>query len=426
MFSSRSRSLLQVLSFIGVAALGCTPDASFLAPDPDLPGIPGPTLPPPPPPSPPADPPVTPLPPAPTGIESVAYGRWTPGEHDTCSKEIHDSYRVVGPDGKWYPTWHPPVDPATGCTFGHEHGRDPAGSDLYGTIEPLAFGYANEQLMDAGGPTGLRHEDHVGHKVEWLNDAQVMLGSESISCDILVKLHQGTHSKDAFANNVHELFYHVGCSNGLIANVRILSPIGPSGEFTESCDLANRVPAGSPTPFDSPHGEGDSRRRIPALECAVAGALTEQWSTFTTVATNEGRLLADFNPYVRILNPSRVFEAGAPSNMARPLEICRTGGISPALAQECAGVGADVAWDDPRSPFRGDNHSVSFNRLTMPGNPIDVWYTDAYGKHGSPIPFAHSIRQVLHGSTAAGYQGRITYFGARTGDFHAPGVHAPN
>ena len=58
---------------------------------------------------------------------SRAFGIWNPGPNDTCTKEQHDAYSVVGPDGKLYPTWHPPTGPG-GCTFGHEHGRDPHGS----------------------------------------------------------------------------------------------------------------------------------------------------------------------------------------------------------------------------------------------------------------------------------------------------------
>src|SRR5262245_1059193 len=42
-----------------------------------------------------------------------------------CPQALHDSYVVTGPDGKVYPTWHPPVDPVYGCYFGHEHGSDP-------------------------------------------------------------------------------------------------------------------------------------------------------------------------------------------------------------------------------------------------------------------------------------------------------------
>jgi len=112
---------------------------------------------------------------APAGL-SAAMGRWEPTSFDTCSKEIHDAWSTVGPDGKLYPTWHPPVDPLTGCTFGHEHGRDPRQSDLYRELGPIPFGYANEYLT-ASGFVGERHEDHVGHKIEWENDIEMRLGA---------------------------------------------------------------------------------------------------------------------------------------------------------------------------------------------------------------------------------------------------------
>ena len=86
----------------------------------------------------------------------MAFGIWQPGQHDTCTKGDHDSYQVVGPDGKIYPTWHPPVG-ANGCTFGHEHGRDPSGSALYAERSD-SFGLANE-AMDFNGMQH-RHEDH--------------------------------------------------------------------------------------------------------------------------------------------------------------------------------------------------------------------------------------------------------------------------
>lgn len=58
-----------------------------------------------------------------------------------------------------YPTWHPPVDPETGCSFGHEHGRDPHGSKLYRLVGDIPLGLANEALetYDAANP---RREDH--------------------------------------------------------------------------------------------------------------------------------------------------------------------------------------------------------------------------------------------------------------------------
>ena len=89
--------------------------------------------------------PVTPGGGTPTGL-AQSYGVWAPSPRDDCTAEIHNSYSVVGPDGKLYPTWHPPIDPATGCSFGHDHGRDPRGSALYAQVGPIPFGYANEQL----------------------------------------------------------------------------------------------------------------------------------------------------------------------------------------------------------------------------------------------------------------------------------------
>jgi hypothetical protein len=108
----------------------------------------------------------SPTPPVATG-PSVAFGIWAPGPNETCTKAQHDAYSVVGNDGKVYPTWHPPVDP-TGCTFGHEHGRDPRGSDLYRSVGDVPFGLANEAL-EVWDPANPRREDHVG-KIEWENN----------------------------------------------------------------------------------------------------------------------------------------------------------------------------------------------------------------------------------------------------------------
>jgi len=118
---------------------------------------------------------------APSGV-SRAFSAWEPGPLDTCSRQIHDNYAVVGADGKLYPTWHPPVDEATGCSFGHEHGRDPRGSDLFDNVGYIPFGYANE-AADFFAP-------HPGFKIEWENDVPMKVGPGdvgaalfSVSCD---------------------------------------------------------------------------------------------------------------------------------------------------------------------------------------------------------------------------------------------------
>jgi hypothetical protein len=128
-----------------------------------------------------------------SSVDAASFGIWNPSSRDTCTKAQHDSYSVIGPDGKRYPTWHPPTGPG-GCSFGHEHGRDPKGSSLWsqiqqhfyydangnGVMDPqeaavtgIPFGYGNEQMDVYSAARGLhvmRHEDHVGHKVDWADN----------------------------------------------------------------------------------------------------------------------------------------------------------------------------------------------------------------------------------------------------------------
>jgi hypothetical protein len=164
---------------------------------------------------------------------SVAYGAWTPGPNDTCTVEEHNYYSTVGPDGLWYPTWHPPTDPVTKCSFGHEHGSNPRGSALYQEVGALAFGYANQQL---GIHAGMRlHEDHAGHKVERENDVELTFGGGKdvvrVRCDVLTKRHYGTHSPHADTNIPHEIIYHARCTNGTRMSVTMLTAMGSAGEF---------------------------------------------------------------------------------------------------------------------------------------------------------------------------------------------------
>jgi hypothetical protein len=126
---------------------------------------------------------------------ATSFGIWTPTKWDTCTKDEHGSFFIIGPDGKRYPTWHPPTtkrSDGTVCTFGHEHGRDPHLSKIWPkiqeffahdanhdgvissaekTVSGLPFGYVNGKLTEFnianGQPLLHRHEDHVGHKVEW-------------------------------------------------------------------------------------------------------------------------------------------------------------------------------------------------------------------------------------------------------------------
>lgn len=348
---------------------------------------------------------------------SAAFGIWTPGPNDTCTQAIHDSYSVVGPDNKTYPTWHPPIDPATGCTFGHEHGRDPRGSHLYNEFGPIPFGYANEQL-DTWDPPNPRHEDHFGHKIEWENDVPLNFGSDAASslfdirCDVLAKLHQGTHSKDAFTNNLHELVYHVECSDGTEMHLTLMTAIGDPGQFIRSCD-GTAVSVGPAVPANSPNGGGEriipdrtcvlQRILVPVGQSSDLGTLRESWQTSISIRTTGGRSLAFINPYFQVRFPSRYYDPGIAPTVGRPVDLCYEVTASGARAQSSTcnqmtanGTITGITFDDPRSPFNGADRSmdVNENQVTNALGP-KVWFTNPFGLQARPDSFPGAIRQFI-------------------------------
>jgi hypothetical protein len=376
-----------------------------------------------------------------------AYDVWRPVAGDTCAADVHNRYSTVGPDGLRYPTWHPPTDPASGCTFGHEHGRDPRGSDLYGWMGDIPFGYAN-QVQDIADPSTMRHEDHVGHKIEWENDIQMHFSDGAgavldVRCDVLAKLHQGTHSKDAFTNNVHELVYAISCTDRTQLHITVLAAIGTPGEFVSACDRERHIHAGVPTPPTSPNGNG--KRAIPDRSCIeqhllVApgqrsnyhGALHESWETHTQIKLPNGHTIASFDPYFQVFAPSRYFDAGQAGNVGRPIAACyevqngerAQGGACEDGTHDGALTG--LAFDDARSPFNGVHRQVDINgnRINNPNGP-EVWYTDPFGRKASTEAFPGAIRQFIARVDNTGRVPRGPTIG-RNRDYGGPGVHAPN
>ena len=222
--------------------------------------------------------------PLPSAPASVAFStrNWQPTAQDTCPKALHDRYSVIGPDGKVYPTWHPPtvIDPATGktCTFGHEHGRDPRGSKLFDWVAQhfaapgeeayagIPFGAATEALDDyanAHPGTAKRSEDHVGYKIDYANDVPLTTadGATGVTCDYLVRVHQGSHSADALANNVHELLYAARCTDGTEIISNIVARFGAPGQYARGCD------GSTVTTTDNGYPSGTGSRAIPDRTC---------------------------------------------------------------------------------------------------------------------------------------------------------------
>ena len=381
---------------------------------------------------------------------AASYGIWVPGPNDTCPDSVHDRYFVVGPDHKRYPTWHPAVDPVTGCSFGHDHGRDPRGSHLYASVSDIPFGYANEQL-DSWDPQNPRHEDHVGHKIEWENDIPLHFGSEAanalfdVRCDVLTKLHQGTHSKDAFTNNLHELVYHIRCSDGLELHVTMLAAIGDPGGFTRSCDGTD-VSVGAAVPANSPQGGG--RRLIPDRTCVLQhilvatgeqsdyGALHESWQTSNAIRTADGRDLAFFNPYFQVFLPSRYYDPAQAGLVGRPMDACyevdsATGNRArggPCEDVTNGGTVAGITYDDPRSPFNGVRRVVDINDTEVRNaDGPTVWFTDPFGGHAQTDSFPGAIRQFI--ARMDNQRNGLGNGGPELGNgrnYGAPSVHAPN
>lgn len=111
-----------------------------------------------------------------------------------CSVAVHDTYTVVGPDGNTYKTWHPQVDPTTGCTFGHEHGSNPATSVANNTLPP--FGYAQAVA-------GLPAEPHEGHKVFVISKGEISDTGVPFAAHYRVVFHMGTRGLGRYTGRFH-------------------------------------------------------------------------------------------------------------------------------------------------------------------------------------------------------------------------------
>ncbi|MEE1938964.1 hypothetical protein V1L54_05970 [Streptomyces sp. TRM 70361] len=381
-----------------------------------------------------------------------------------CSKEVHARYWAYGPDGKVYPTWHPPKDPS-GCTFGHEHGDDPRQSELFSTVDWPTFGHTSEVQRESSPEHSHRHEDHVGHKVMVVNNDPVREGDDGTSvfpptdgrvlatCDVLLKFHQGTHSADAFTNNVHELIYNNRCTNSdngqtTEARYTALIPLGRPGGFGGTdCPGpflgAGFRQVGTAEPADSPSDTKSLGRLITDASCVQAiregkthfepltgtyvpfgdTDLHEFWFADVTVSTSQ--LNFTIAPLFYVLNPSRYFDSSKPDNIGRQVDLCYEVNVQ---GQYCDQVrrqsGQRIAWDDVRSPFNGGLRQFRPGNFTVRNSGPTTVYTDVYGRNASTQPFEGSIKQYFSGNSS-----NPLYVRGTTKDWAAnpsDRIHAPN
>lgn len=404
----------------------------------------------------------------PVDSDAVVNRGWTPTAYDTCPKALHDQFTVVGPDGKRYPTWHPPttVDPATGetCTFGHEHGADPHESDLYDWVAEhfaapghpdeagIPFGYVSEELVDyaaANPDSPTRFEDHVGHKVEFVDDLRLLdrdgrylyvEGTDTrVECDVLMKMHQGSHSADATMNNVHEVLYAARCNDGTELISTTMAGFGNANEFNRSCAPGTVVDTGTASPY--PDFEG--RRTIPDQGCidqfvlvSPTGAtdiwsIYENWEIETTLTRPDGSVLAEYDPWLAVRNPSRYHRAGQPVgrvlDAAWAVDPADSGVVNRQPWLTPAGV-EPYEFRSPDSPFDGAQRDLYLRdtEVRNDGGPTR-WYTDPWGGNASTTPFAGSICQLVSATdNSAQPELKRRLFGRDTDYGAGNGVHAPN
>lgn len=395
---------------------------------------------------------------------------WTPTAYDTCPKALHDSYSVVGPDGKLYPTWHPAevTNPATGelCAFGHEHGANPAGSDIYGWVVDhfaapgyeeragIPFGYGNEELTEyAAANTGVatRFEDHVGHKVDYVNDVTLLdtdgryvrdEAGERISCDYLFKVHQGSHSPDATTNNVHELVFAARCSDGTDLLTTTMARFGAPNTYSRSCSPATAVSTGSSSPYPS----GGGIRLLPDRDCieeyvlippaqtnrrSDIWALYESWQLDEELTTAGGDVVASFDPWFAVRNPSRYAWPG--TGIGRTLDASwetetADGGVANATPWSDVQAQSPFEYRDPRSPFDGSQRDFYIQDVEVSNadGPELVW-TDPYGGNASAEEFPGAICQIVSPTDNSDQPELKRRLFGRDDDYGSGnGVHAPN
>jgi hypothetical protein len=297
---------------------------------------------------------------------SRAFGAWTPPTAQSgetiCTKEQHDSYFVIGPDGKKYPTWHPPVlTDAAGnliCAFGHEHGADPSqagagyrGWDAVrrhfaydangnGAIDDselanktgIPFGYANEYATGSGAPLV---EPHESYKILFANrrNRQRTFSNQTyndVVCDQLVAFNQDTASSASFTNNLYSVIVAADCeaAAGAVvpayrANV-ILSGLVSYGVANAIADVtATNATIGRQIP---------TQQRVFNNILVASGqtsdyvtGLRERWNGALTLTRSDSTALAAINIAVGTTDPAR-FASAATAGVARnSIDVCYTG-----------------------------------------------------------------------------------------------------
>ncbi len=206
-------------------------------------------------------------------VENTPEVKVTSGQ--LCPAGVHDSYKVQGPDGNYYSTWHPQRDPS-GCYFDHEHGDDPRTSQANPNQPP--FGYvAHISGMD---------EPHNGFKVFVVNAGTTNDEGRTATVNSRIVAHMGTGGTKRFSTEFHSLMYDL---------------TSPDGHFVHVSGMADTGGVGS---ICSNPRQGKTVVLVPGMGCPVQ-SLYEIWLFSLKIGDKVTALAstAVFDP-ISVMNPS--------------------------------------------------------------------------------------------------------------------------
>ena len=311
---------------------------------------------------------------------------------DFC-QALHDSFRALGPDGRWYPTWHPPT--VGTCHFGHEHGDDPRGSPALNG-RPVLFGYAAAQI-------GMS-EPHAGFKVFRQDNINDPHASNHNGASVVMVLHQGSSGARRFTEVHHSVaFHYVNPGDGREVHVELVAPFGT---LVVGCGANDPTMVLRQQQADIP-----GLRQVSADKCFDQPQIPyEDWITALYVGVDaQGGWKAYFDPHFAIFSPNTYC-------------IVTTGACTVGYSDVRARSGADPL--STQAQFKGAKREAYLNQVWLDNNAgsTSIW-TDAHGmsvSRGTPgaiEQYIASVRSSPLGDSIAFGEGRVYDDGT---------VHAPN
>jgi hypothetical protein len=284
-----------------------------------------------------------------TSIGGTVFGVVSNEIVGTCSQEIHDKYVVKGPDGVVYRTWHPQKD-ASGCSFAHEHGDNPAESAIY-TGAPVAFGYVGNQIaMD---------EPHAGfkcfvHNKGTQNDEGGVALHDSYYC-----FHMGTGGAARFTQRFHSIEFHLKTNTGAIMNVQGMADTGNVGTI---CDNPRNA------------------RTVMAFGCKLDSSY-EIWEN-TLKITNRGNTVATAITSTAAFDSITVMD---PSDKTKAIPVW-----------DFAAQQNIFKFNNDRTGYRGcDREAYSGPTQWYNRGGSQVYYTDVYGNVVNGGPLKQEISPII-------------------------------